>query len=318
MTSTRPRVVVIGAGLSGLMASRTLLERGFDVMTIDKGRSPGGRMATRRIGEATLDHGAQFFTVREPRFHGIVEEWVRHGIVREWCRGFDGNDGHPRFVGSTAMTDIPKHLAHGLAVRYDSLAFSVTRGTTAKWSVQLDTGEQIPADAVITSCPTPQSYSLTITTDLEIPEDFISIDYDRTICLLAVLDRPITLGAHGALQHPCPSVSFAAENKTKGISPVPALTMHADAAWSLANWDRPTSELEALLVGLATPLLDGARILEANVKKWRFATPRTIYPQRCLVLDDLVFAGDAFGGPRVEGAVLSGVAAADAVNESLT
>ena len=318
MTSVRPRVVVIGAGLSGLMAARTLVERGLDVTTIDKGRSPGGRMATRRIGEATLDHGAQFFTVREPLFHGIVEEWVRHGIVREWCRGFDGHDGHPRYVGVTAMTDVPKHLAHGLSVRYDSLAFSVTHGTTTKWSLQLDTGERIPADAVITTCPTPQSYSLTITTDLAIPEDLIAIDYDRTICLLAVLDRPITLGAHGALQNPCPSVSFAAENKSKGISSVPALTMHADAAWSAEHWDRRTNELESLLVGLAAPLLGGAKIVEANVKKWRFATPRTIHPQRCLVLDDVVFAGDAFGGPRVEGAVLSGVAAADAVSESLT
>lgn len=318
MTAVRPRVVVIGAGLSGLMAARTLVERGLDVTTIDKGRSPGGRMATRRIGDATLDHGAQFFTVREPHFHGIVEEWVRHGIVREWCRGFDGHDGRPRYVGSTAMTDIPKYLAHGLSVRYDSLAFSVTRGTTTKWSVQLDTGEHIPADAVITTCPTPQSYSLTITTDLAIPEDFIAIDYDRTICLLAVLDRPITLGTHGALQNPCPSVSFAADNRAKGISSIPALTMHADATWSMDHWERPADELESLLVELAAPILGDAKILESNVKKWRFATPRTIHPHRCLVLDDVVFAGDAFGGPRVEGAVLSGVAAADAVSESLT
>ena len=90
------RVVVIGAGLSGLTAARTLTEHGNDVVVIDKGKSPGGRVATRRIGEATLDHGAQFFTVREPRFKEIVEEWLRHDVAREWCTGFDDNDGHPR------------------------------------------------------------------------------------------------------------------------------------------------------------------------------------------------------------------------------
>ena len=312
------RVVVIGAGLSGLTAARTLTEHGIDVVVIDKGKSPGGRVATRRIGEATLDHGAQFFTVREPRFKEIVEEWLRHDVVREWCTGFDDNDGHPRYRGVHGMTDIAKYLAHGLSVRYDSLAFSVQRGTSTKWSVLLDTGENIPADAVIATCPTPQSYSLTITTDLDIPEELISLDYDRTICLLAVVDQPLDLGPHGARQQPCPSVSFAADNHIKGVSTVPALTMHADAEWSLAHWDSSTEELTSLLRELAAPLLGQARILESNVKKWRFATPRTIWPERCLALDGIVFAGDAFGGPRVEGAVLSGLAAAQAVSESLS
>ena len=313
-----PTVVVIGAGLAGLTAARSLTERGIDVIVVDKGKSPGGRVATRRIGPATFDHGAQFFTVREPKFREIVEEWLHHDVVRVWCEGFDERDGHPRYAGVRGMTDVPKFLARGLAVRYDSLAFSVQRGTTTKWSVLLDTGEMIPADAVVTTCPTPQSYSLTITTDLEIPNELIALDYDRTICLLAVVDRPLDLGPHGARQQPIDSVSFVADNCAKQISAVPALTMHADAEWSLSHWESPTEELTAALGELAAPLLGRATIVEANVKKWRFATPKTTWPDRCLMLDDIVFAGDAFGGPRVEGAVLSGVAAAQAVSDSLS
>ena len=58
------RVVIVGAGLAGLMAGRTLAAAGHELVLVDKGRSPGGRLATRRIGAAALDHGAQFFTVR--------------------------------------------------------------------------------------------------------------------------------------------------------------------------------------------------------------------------------------------------------------
>ncbi|NBW91636.1 MAG: FAD-dependent oxidoreductase, partial [Actinobacteria bacterium] len=49
------RIVVIGAGLAGLMAAQELHREGHHVVLIDKGRSPGGRLATRRIGGATLD-----------------------------------------------------------------------------------------------------------------------------------------------------------------------------------------------------------------------------------------------------------------------
>ena len=46
------RVVVIGAGISGLVAGRELAAAGAEVALVDKGRSVGGRLATRRIGEA--------------------------------------------------------------------------------------------------------------------------------------------------------------------------------------------------------------------------------------------------------------------------
>ena len=90
------RVVVIGAGLAGLMAAQLLHNNGHSVVVLDKGKSPGGRLATRRIGDATLDHGAQFFTVRESEFEHVVQQWVQAGIVREWCKGFATPDGHPR------------------------------------------------------------------------------------------------------------------------------------------------------------------------------------------------------------------------------
>ena len=48
------------------------------------------------------------------------------------------------------------------------------------------------------------------------------------------------------------------------------------------------------------------------MKKWRFATPRTISPDPCWTSADgsIIVAGDAFAGPRIEGAHNSGLAAA--------
>ena len=86
-------VVVIGAGMSGLVAARELVAAGARVRVIDKGRSVGGRLATRRIGDARLDHGAQFFTVRTPAFQQRVDDWLDRGLVRVWTHGFGDGDG---------------------------------------------------------------------------------------------------------------------------------------------------------------------------------------------------------------------------------
>ena len=68
-------VLVIGAGMAGLTAATELRSRGLRVLMLDKGRGVGGRLASRRIGEATFDHGAQFITARDRRFAAAMHRW---------------------------------------------------------------------------------------------------------------------------------------------------------------------------------------------------------------------------------------------------
>ena len=185
------RVVVIGAGLAGLIAAQQLRNSGHDVVVLDKGKSPGGRLATRRIGDATLDHGAQFFTVREPEFEQQVQQWIQDGIVREWCRGFVSEDGHPRYVVNNGMAALTKYLAQDLDVRTATLVFAIKPcdSDPAKWTVVIDDNSRIDCDAVIMTCPLPQSYSLTVTTGVELPQDLLLTDYERVNNWQEVLDK---------------------------------------------------------------------------------------------------------------------------------
>ncbi len=105
------RVLIIGAGIAGLAAAGRLTEAGRRVLIVDKGRSVGGRLATRRFGGALLDHGAQFFTTRSEAFTEAVAEWVDAGVVSEWCRGFGHDDGFPRYRAEGGMNRLAKHLA---------------------------------------------------------------------------------------------------------------------------------------------------------------------------------------------------------------
>jgi hypothetical protein len=334
-TPSRPskpprRVAIVGAGLSGLMAAGDLRARGLDVVLFDKGRSPGGRLATRRIGDARLDHGAQFFTVRSAAFGAHVREWIDAGVVYEWCRGFtdgDGNqagdgggDGHPRYAVHGGMNSLAKHLARDLDVRCDSLVFSLHRDEgTHPWEVKLDDSSVHHADALIVTCPLPQTFSLLVSAEVAMPEALWRTDYDRTLSLLAVLDRPSAVPAPGGVQID-PAFTFVADNHAKGISLLPAVTVHANPEWSEAHWDDDPVTAHDALVELARPYLGDAVIVESQLKRWRFATPRRIWPDAHWSPDDLpslAVAGDAFAGPRVEGAALSGLSAAAAVAAAL-
>lgn len=312
------KIAVVGAGLSGLVAARRLASE-HDVVVLDKGRSVGGRLATRRIGGAVLDHGAQFFTVRGDGFRAQVDDWLARGLAHVWCHGFvDGGDGYPRYVGSAGMNSLAKDLAAGLDCRRGQLVFTLRR-LEEGWDVVVDDGTVISADAVVLTAPVPQSWALLAQSDLAVPEELFRREYHRTIALLTVLDRPSAVPAPGGVQldpaDPDAPFGFVGDNQAKGVSPLPAVTFHATQPWSRAHWDDEPGALREALLERAAPFVGDARVVEAHVKKWRFAGPREPWPDACWVDAEhrVVLAGDLFAGPKVEGAFDSGVAAAGAM-----
>jgi predicted NAD/FAD-dependent oxidoreductase len=176
----------------------------------------------------------------------------------------------------------------------------------------IDDGAVRVADRVVVTTPLPQASALLADAGIDLDDRLMGIDYDRTFALLATLDRPPRIDAPGGVQRPNDTVGFVADNVAKGVSATPALTLHASAAWSQSHWEHSTFDVLAALVDLAGPWLGEAAIVEGQVKKWRFATPRTTWPDQCWVSADggIVLAGDAFDGPRIEAAHNSGLAAA--------
>ncbi len=66
MTSHPPRVVVVGAGVSGLAAARALRDAGVDVVVLEGSGRVGGALRTSCLAGVDLDEGADAFLVRQP------------------------------------------------------------------------------------------------------------------------------------------------------------------------------------------------------------------------------------------------------------
>lgn len=321
--SSKMDVVIIGAGLSGLMAARTLIDAGKRVILLDKGRSVGGRLATRRIADGRADHGAQFFTVRSDTFKTYVERWLAEGLAFEWSRGWsDGSqaatsDGHARYAIRDGMNELAKHLARGLDVRSNICLVSVSQ-TEDGWQVTTDQGGSMRAGALILTPPVPQSLMLIDagkvllqSQDREILE---SISYEPCLTAMFKIEGSVNLPPPGAVQRLKAPISWIADNQRKGISPnALVVTAQASPAYSRQLWEVADDKvISAFRVDLMPFLGTRTRIVEAELKRWRYSMPVNHYPEKYLRaegLPPLFFAGDAFGGPRIEGAFLSGLAA---------
>lgn len=334
--------LILGAGLAGLVAARELQAHGVRVTVLDKGRGVGGRMATRRLGEALCDHGAQFFTVREPRFAALLNEWQQAGLASEWARGFAiasglrtetasdlvaREDGHPRYRGLGGMNALAKWLAQGLDVRVSEQVTHI-RWTETGWELTAASGLIVSAEALLLTPPVPQSLALLEAGGNTLPPASQSalerISYDPCFAVLAVLSQPSRIPAPGAIRFEAEPakpeteswpLAWLADNQQKGISPAPAVTLHATPDFTRAHWETPPEIVAQKLLAAAQPWL-GEMPLSYQVHRWRYSQPVVTHPERCLCVPTpgpLVFAGDAFGGPRVEGAALSGWAAAEAL-----
>lgn len=324
---TRPSVVVIGAGMAGLTAAHDLTDLA-DVVVLDKGRGVGGRLATRRMGDATFDHGAQFITTHTDDFAATITKLVGGGVVAPWFRGRIGPqgvvdpDGHTRFRGAVSMNAVAKALAVGLDVRTTSLVASLVHDGKS-WTVVLADGTELRADAVVVTSPVPQTLAMFENGGVKLsPKDadaLAAIKYDPCLALMAVLDGPSGLDEPGAIDPDSGPIDWMADNQLKGISAVPAVTIHAAAEFSASNLDATDDEVADALfaaAGLAANAVRGS----IQIQRWRYARPSVEHPERFHVLDGvppLVCAGDAFGGAKVEGAALSGTAAAAALRELL-
>ncbi|MDF7824925.1 FAD-dependent oxidoreductase [Pontiellaceae bacterium B12227] len=320
MTHAEPTdVLIVGAGISGLLCATELQRAGLSVQLVDKGRGVGGRMSRRRKEGAVFDHGAQFFTCRSNHFQSYVDEWLDKGVIREWFRKMPGDtnpEGYPRYCGINGMNDVPKLLAGELVVHAAEQIMQIEY-VDEVWIAESAAGNRFSGKELIMTAPLPQSMALIDQGGIQFEERthhaLQSVQYEKGLATMAILSGPSGLPEPGGLKLESDVLCWMADNRMKGISPNhSAITLHATPAFAEAHWDSDDAMRGQLMMDAAGALLK-SEVVEFNCHRWGFTTASN--PWKELFFHDagqhILLAGDAFGGNRVEGAALSGLAAAE-------
>lgn len=326
MNSNIQSCIIVGAGISGLLAAQRLRDYHIDVTILEKSRASGGRMAKKMVDDAVFDIGAQFMTTRERNFRERVERWMSKSEVLPW---YTGPLGNMRYVGLGGMTTVPSRIASELNVLYSQKVVKVAF-KSKRWHVTTqphgsDATQSFSADWLILTAPVPQSLQLLadsgINLDFDEEEELQKIHYVRCISVYALLKGPAGLPNPGAMDLNHDALRWIGDNFAKKISPVEgAITIHSSPRFANAFWDRPEQEQIDALLTAAKPFLK-SEPLQAWRHRWRFSEPTRIYKEKQpfrkpFFIDDaqhLGMCGDAFNGPRIESAGLSGMALASAI-----
>ena len=303
------KVAIVGAGMAGLTCGGRLAEAGHRVTLFDKGRGPGGRMASWRAeadGETLhFDHGAQYFTVTDDRFRKQVDAWADAGVVAPWPAAKKG-----AWVGTPAMNAPVRAMAEAQEVHFLTRVVSVDR-EPAGW--RLD-GVEDAFDALVVAVPAEQVAPLIEPHNADFASLARDTQSDPCWTAMVAFDGPVdhsdTMRDRGAL-------GWAARNSAK-----PARdgrenwVVQASPEWSRTFLERDADEVIPLLLeSFAEQVGDELPpIRHAAAHRWRYA--RCGNAGEGALWDEearLGVCGDWLLGPRVECAFLSGLELADRI-----
>ena len=331
VTTPAPRIAMIGSGLAGLMCSRILVDHGLQIQCFEKSNRVGGRASTRNAnGICQFDHGAQYFTMRDPILRRYLESWCADNYVAQW-KGqivsieepglFQEVASMKRFVGTPNMESLGQHLSVDLSIELETEISKVDCGQNGyrlSSKTNRDLGE---FDVVLWNCPPLQAERL-LPPKCEWREELSKVEMVPCWSVMIAFENRWNLPFDGAFINGG-KLGWIARDSSKPdrAKLMDAWVLHSTVAWANDNLEISKEAAMRILIHDAERVTCSAMPVSCVEKAhlWRYSRPTESLADTSLwdEVNRLGACGDWCGGPRVEGAIKSGMALAGQVLGSL-
>ena len=283
-------VTVVGGGISGLACARAVRDAGGSVRVIDRGRRPGGRLASRTIEGRAVDLGASYFVVGDdPGFERATADWEARGIAHPWTDTFSAIDadgaetrktGPMRWAAPGGLRSLALDLADGLDIESERAVESV-----APFRVDgADAGE------VVLAMPEPQARRLV---------DGIPVRPQEWEPVIAVAlrweERRWPADLHGAFVNGNPDVAFVADDGDRRGDGAPVLVVHTTGERAARHLDDPDAAIAPVTAATRRLLRIDVEPVATYAHRWTFARPARTTGEPFFRSPGLSMCGDAWG-----------------------
>jgi renalase len=330
-------IAIIGAGIAGLVCAQQLSQAGYSIVVVEKSRGLGGRLATRRLHGTWADHGACYLKPKGELFLRFVELLRDRHILEIWTDTVYKLENSslltPRYIAPQGMSAIAKFLAQDLEILLNQRVQTLIPESKNHWRLTLESSnEELTAASAILAIPAPQALMLLeplgeSLIDAAFLNNLRSVKFSPSLSVMAgypVASQPLPdWKALNFVNHPI--LAWIGLDSSKRPNPQqPHFVVQSSADFAQLHDQtqdlQPAAQqmLQHAAASLQLPWLDTPDWMQ--VHRWRYAFPSSPWQEACLSAATsvpLVCCGDWCGGNLVEGAMLSGLAAAEQINQNL-
>lgn len=273
-------ILVIGAGMSGLVAATELQKSGYKVACTEKARGSGGRLSSKRVESKktnkmiSFDLGCSSFDTKTELFKSYVDNWVSEGVAKVWRTS---ESLAKQYVATPRSSSITRFLSDELDVHFSTRVTEI-RKENDMWLVYTgDIGQRIlfaQTKHIIFATPPQQAADLLPNEHRFIPALSQSIMLPQWVLMLNIKGHLDLSDDFYEFNDSIISRLILEESKPERTESGDhqVWVVQADAQWTANNLETNREELEhALIAELAAKTGSPVIVDDSYLHRWLYS-----------------------------------------------